>query len=83
VPLRLTGAIREVGQGRRLLSEVHLEAVSLSDRVLVMSPLPGRLIEEIVIELPRREDPLWRREQPRMAHYVPLLMSLLHLRDAA
>jgi len=29
VPLRLTGAVREVGQGRRLLSEVHLDAVSL------------------------------------------------------
>jgi len=37
VPLRLTGAIREVGQGRRLLSEVHLEAVSLS-----ASGNPGR-----------------------------------------
>ena len=37
VPLRLTGAIREVGQGRRLLSEVHLDAVSLS-----ASGNPGR-----------------------------------------
>ncbi len=37
VPLRLTGAIREVGRGRRLVSEVHLEAVSLS-----ASGNPGR-----------------------------------------
>jgi beta-xylosidase len=37
VPLRLTGAIREVGQGRRLLSEVHLDAVPLS-----ASGNPGR-----------------------------------------
>ena len=37
VPLRLTGAMREVGQGRRLLSEVHLDAVSLS-----ASGNPGR-----------------------------------------
>ena len=37
VPLRLTGAIREVGPGRRLLSEVHLDAVSLS-----ASGNPGR-----------------------------------------
>jgi beta-xylosidase len=37
VPLRLTGAIREVGQDRRLLSEVHLDAVSLS-----ASGNPGR-----------------------------------------
>jgi beta-glucosidase len=37
VPLRLAGAIREVGQGRRLLSEVHLDAVPLS-----ASGNPGR-----------------------------------------
>ncbi len=37
VPLRLTGAIREVGPGRRLLSEVHLDAVPLS-----ASGNPGR-----------------------------------------
>jgi beta-glucosidase len=37
VPLRLAGAIREVGPGRRLLSEVHLDAVSLS-----ASGNPGR-----------------------------------------
>jgi NitT/TauT family transport system ATP-binding protein len=34
------------------------EAVGLSDRVLVMSPSPGRIVEEIVIDLPR----------PRPAH---------------
>ena len=34
------------------------EAVGLSDRVLVMSPNPGKIVEEIVIDLPR----------PRPAH---------------
>lgn len=34
------------------------EAVGLSDRVLVMSPTPGRIVDEIVIDLPR----------PRPAH---------------
>ena len=34
------------------------EAVGLSDRVLVMSPSPGRIVEEIAIDLPR----------PRPAH---------------
>jgi beta-xylosidase len=37
VPLRLTGAVREVGPGRRLLSEVRVGAVSLS-----ASGNPGR-----------------------------------------
>jgi NitT/TauT family transport system ATP-binding protein len=59
------------------------EAVALSDRVLVMSARPGRIIEELVIDLPRRDDPMWRREQPRMAHDVARLMGLLNIRDAA
>ena len=42
VPLRLTGAVREVGPGRRLLSEVHLDPV-VSDPVSPSaSGLPGR-----------------------------------------
>ncbi len=34
------------------------ETIGLSDRVLVMSPTPGRVVDEIAIELPR----------PRPAH---------------
>ncbi len=42
VPLRLTGAVREVGPGRRLLSEVHLDPV-VSDPVPPSAPgVPGR-----------------------------------------
>jgi NitT/TauT family transport system ATP-binding protein len=59
------------------------EAIALSDRVLVMSARPGRLIDEIAVELPRRDDPMWRREQPELARAVPRLMSLLNLREAA
>jgi NitT/TauT family transport system ATP-binding protein len=79
----LARTLKETGKTALFITHDLVEAVSLSDRVLVMSARPGRLIEEIAIELPRREDPMWRREQPRMAHYVPLLMALLHLRDAA
>jgi len=79
----LARTLKDTGKTALFITHDLVEAVSLSDRVLVMSPRPGRLIEEIAIELPRREDPMWRREQPLMAHYVPRLMSLLHLRDAA
>lgn len=41
-----------------LITHSSEEAVGLSDRVLVMSPSPGRLVEEIWIDLPR----------PRPAH---------------
>jgi NitT/TauT family transport system ATP-binding protein len=57
------------------------EAVALSDRVLVMSNRPGTIIEEIVIDLPDRDEPFARRQHPGMANYTKTLMALLHLGD--
>jgi NitT/TauT family transport system ATP-binding protein len=58
------------------------EAVALSDRVLVMSHRPGRIIEEIVIEIPGRDNPLIRRESPMMNGYLHRLGELLDLAHA-
>jgi len=44
------------------------EAVGLSDRVLVMSPSPGRVIEELRIDIPRPR-PLALGEDPALAEY--------------
>jgi NitT/TauT family transport system ATP-binding protein len=55
------------------------EAVTLSDRILVMSERPGTIVNEIVVEMPHRHDPLQRRKHPEMNHYVALLMDLLKL----
>ena len=55
------------------------EAVTLSDRILVMSERPGTIVNEIIVELPDRHDPLTRRKHPQMNHYVGLLMDLLKL----
>ncbi len=79
----LARTLKETGKTALFITHDLVEAVSLSDRVLVMSARPGRIVEEIAIDLPRREDPMWRREQPRMGEYVPRLMSLLHIREAA
>ena len=38
------------------------EAVFLSDRILVMSPRPGRLVDEVPVNLPRNRDPSVRTE---------------------
>ena len=45
------------------------EAVGLSDRILVMSPSPGEVIEEIRVELPRPR-PIVLGDVPEFAAYV-------------
>jgi len=44
-----------------------------------MSERPGTIVNEIIVELPARHDPLQRRKHPEMNHYVALLMDLLKL----
>jgi NitT/TauT family transport system ATP-binding protein len=36
--------------------------VFLSDRILVMSPRPGRLVDEVHVKLPRKRDPSMRSD---------------------
>lgn len=57
------------------------ESITLSDRVVVMSERPGTIIEEIVVDLPDRHDPMTRRAHPRTTDYVNHLMSLLHVSE--
>ncbi|MHA1536342.1 MAG: ABC transporter ATP-binding protein [Alphaproteobacteria bacterium] len=56
-----------------------VESVILSDRVLVMSARPGRIVEELKVDLPDRDVPLVRRQHKRIGEFVPHLMSLLHV----
>ena len=53
------------------------EAVFLSDRVLVMSDRPGRIVEDVGIELARPRDPQATKEQPEFARYVVHLQKLM------
>jgi NitT/TauT family transport system ATP-binding protein len=79
----LARTIRAAGKTALFITHDLVEAVALSDRVLVMSARPGRIIEEIEIDLPHRDDCMKRRELPEIGRYVPRLMSLLHVREAA
>lgn len=54
-----------------------VEAIALSDRVLVMSERPGTIIEEIKVDLPLRDNPLERRKLPEIGPYVGRMMELL------
>ena len=55
------------------------EGVALSDRILVMSERPGTIVEEIVVDIPDRDNPMQRRKHPRVGDYVARLMDLLKL----
>jgi NitT/TauT family transport system ATP-binding protein len=78
----LARTIKEAGKTALFITHDLVEAVALSDRVLVMSARPGRIIEEIAIDLPHRDDCMRRRELPEIGRYVPRLMALLHVREA-
>ncbi|OVZ56330.1 ABC transporter ATP-binding protein [Pigmentiphaga sp. NML080357] len=54
-----------------------VEAIALSDRLLVMSERPGTIIEEIVVDLPMRDNPLERRKLPEIGPLQGRLMELL------
>ena len=57
----LAQTLKRAGKTALLITHDLLEAVTLSDRVLVMSRRPGRIIDEIAIDIPGRDDPLTRR----------------------
>ena len=73
----LARTLKEAGKTALLITHDLIEAVTLSDRVLVMSRRPGSIIDEIAIELPHRDDPIARRQDPRVSDYVARLMDRL------
>ena len=62
-----------------LVTHSIAEAVFLSDRVLVISDRPGRLIEDLYIDLPRPRDPSSTKSRPEFSRYVVHLGSLMGL----
>ncbi len=73
--------LKETGKTALFITHDLVEAIALSDRVLVMSERPGQIIEELTVDLPGRGDPMTRRQHSGMGQFVPKLMSLLHLSD--
>lgn len=56
-----------------------VEAVALSDRILVMSERPGTIVEQITVDMPDRDNPMARRKRSEVGPYVARLMDLLKL----
>jgi NitT/TauT family transport system ATP-binding protein len=53
------------------------EAIFLSDRVLVMSDRPGKIVDDVRIELPRPRDPQATKENPDFGRYVVYLQKCM------
>jgi NitT/TauT family transport system ATP-binding protein len=75
--------LRETGKTALFITHDLVEAITLSDRILVMSERPGELVDELVVDLPDRGDPMTRRQHPGVGQFIPKLMSLLHLSELA
>jgi NitT/TauT family transport system ATP-binding protein len=75
----LAQTLKEAGKTALLITHDLSEAVTMSDRILVMSRRPGRIIDEVAIDIPHRDDPLRRRRDPRVEDYVSRLMDKLDI----
>ncbi|SKA35038.1 NitT/TauT family transport system ATP-binding protein [Enhydrobacter aerosaccus] len=75
--------LAETGKTALFITHDLVEAIALSDRILVMSQRPGRIIEEIEVDIEDRDNPMKRRQHPKVATYVVRLMQLLQIEQAA
>jgi NitT/TauT family transport system ATP-binding protein len=66
-----------------LITHDLLEAIILSDRVLVMSRRPGKIIDEMKIDIPNRDQPLERRKDSKIGGYIARLMEKLDIGQEA
>lgn len=75
----LAQSLAENGKTALFITHDLVEAIALSDRLLVMSERPGTIIEEIVVDLPLRDNPLQRRKLPEIGPLQGRLMDLLKI----
>jgi NitT/TauT family transport system ATP-binding protein len=79
----LAQTLKAANKTALLITHDLAEAVTLSDRVLVMSRRPGTIIDEIKIEIPQRDDPIARRREAKFNDYVAQLMDRLDIAHVA
>ncbi|MCR9121739.1 MAG: ABC transporter ATP-binding protein [Phyllobacteriaceae bacterium] len=77
------GTIAETGKTTLLITHDLAEAVLMSDRILVLSERPGRIVAEINVDLPHRDQPLKRRVMPEVSAYAAQVFKHLKLEEKA
>jgi NitT/TauT family transport system ATP-binding protein len=60
-----------------LITHSIAEAVFLSDRVLVMTDRPGKIVDEVIIDLPRPRNAATTRAMPKFGEYVAYLGKVM------
>ncbi len=78
----LAQTLAEAGKTALFITHDLTEAVALSDRVLVMSRRPGRIVKEIVVGMDLRDRPIDRRQSGGFAECVAELLNLLDIGHA-
>ncbi len=73
--------IQATGVTTLLITHDLTEAVVMSDRILVMSERPGRIIESIDVDLPLRDNPIERLSTARARDLAAHLFNALHLAE--
>jgi len=68
---------QEIRKTVLLVTHSIAEAVFLADRVLVMSDRPGRIIEDIRVNLQRPRDPRSTKAPPEFGHYILQLNRIM------
>jgi NitT/TauT family transport system ATP-binding protein len=79
----LAQTLTQANKTALLITHDLAEAVTLSDRVLVMSRRPGTIIDEIRIDMPQRDNPIARRRDAKFNDYVAQLMDRLDIAHIA
>ncbi|MDP0397811.1 ABC transporter ATP-binding protein [Tsukamurella strandjordii] len=74
---------RETGTTVVLVTHSVAEAVYLANRVVVMSPRPGRIVEELAVDLPAERDYSETMERSEFIHIANRVRELLGSSSAA
>jgi NitT/TauT family transport system ATP-binding protein len=73
--------IATTGTTTLLITHDLTEAVAMADRIIVLSERPGRVVEEITVDIPDRNNPIARRAHPRAGAYIQRLFELMKLEE--